>query len=136
MDEIILKGRLNGRQKYKVKRLLDMLYSPKELANEIGISTDLIYRGYLPLGCPHDRNDKKYIFINGKRFAEWYQNTYIKINLAHDETFCKTCKTGVKISQPKQVQKKDLFYLLSVCPICGRKLTKIITSKGRVPNDR
>lgn len=133
---IILKGRLNGNQRYKAKRLLDMMYSPKELAEEIGVSLDLIYRGYLPLGCPHERGRNNYISINGKAFLNWYENTYAKLSLAEDETFCKTCKEAVKIVKPEQVQKKDLVYLLSVCPVCGRKLTKIITSKGRVANDR
>lgn len=133
---IILKGRLNGNQRYKAKRLLDMMYSPKELAEEIGVSLDLIYRGYLPLGCPHERGGNNYISINGKAFLNWYENTYVKISLAEDETFCKTCKEAVKIVMPEQVQKKDLVYLLSVCPVCGRKLTKIITSKGRVANDK
>lgn len=133
---IILKGRLNGKQKYKVKRLLDMMYSPKELADEIGISTDLIYRGYLPLGCPHERNAKNYISINGRAFLHWYEKTYAKLSLAKDESFCKTCKKAVKIVQPEQVRKQDLVYLLSVCPVCGRKLTKIIASKGRTAHDR
>lgn len=133
---MILQGRLNGKQKYKMKLLLDMIYSPKELAYQIGVSTDLIYRVYIPLGCPHQRNHQNYILINGKHFSEWYQHTYTKIQLAKDETFCKTCKKGVKIFNSKQMQKKDLVYLLSVCPNCGRKLTKIITSKGRLANDK
>jgi len=133
---IILKGRLNGKQKYKAKRLLDMMYSPKELADEIGVSTDLIYRGYIPLGCPHERDAKNYISINGSAFLKWYEKTYTKLPIAKDETFCKTCKKAVKIVEPKQAQKKDLVYLLSICPVCGRKLTKIVTSKGRVANDR
>lgn len=133
---IILKGRLNGVQRYKAKRLLDMMYSPKELADEIGVSTDLIYRGYIPLGCPHERSGNNYIFINGKAFLNWYESTYVKLSLAEDETFCKTCKEAVKLVKPEQVQKKDLVYLLSICPVCGRKLTKIVTSKGRVANDK
>ncbi|MCB9112305.1 MAG: hypothetical protein H6634_13760 [Anaerolineales bacterium] len=133
---IILKGRLNGRQRYKAKRLFDMMYSPKELADEIGISTDVIYRGYLPLGCPHERNNKNYVSINGRAFLNWYEKTYAKLTLADDETFCKTCKKAVKIIDPEQKQKQDLVYLLSVCPVCGRKLTKIISSKGRVANDK
>ncbi|KXK15318.1 MAG: hypothetical protein UZ14_CFX002000614 [Chloroflexi bacterium OLB14] len=129
--KMILQGRLNGKQKYRMKRLLDMMYSPKELANEIGISTDMIYRGYIPLGCPHERNNLNYILINGKQFLEWYEHAYKKIHLGKDETFCLTCKKGVKIVNQKQMQNKDLVYLLSACPICGRKLTKIIASKGR-----
>lgn len=121
----ILKGRLNGIQRNRLKGLLDMYYSPSELAEEIGVHLDQVYNVYVPLGCPHERDAGRHICINGKRFAEWYGEVYPKIVLAEDETFCKTCKQGVKIYQPKQKKKGRLIYVLSVCPVCGRCLTKI-----------
>ncbi len=135
MTEIILKGRLDGKQRNKMQALFDMLYTPKELAHEIGFHVDQIYQVYVPLGCPHERNEKNYIQINGKTFAGWYGTVYAKNPLAHDETFCKTCKKAVKIFQAQEKKSADLVYLLSVCPVCGRGLTKIITSKGRQQND-
>ncbi len=126
---IVLRGRLNGIQRNRIKGLLNMLYTSKELASEIGINVNQIYAVYVPLGCPVQRDDRKHIFINGKSFAEWYTKVYIKIRLAEDETFCKTCKQGVKIYQPKQKTKGGLSYVLSVCPVCGRGLTKIIDFK-------
>lgn len=131
MAEIILKGRLDGRQRNRLKGLFDMLYSPKELADEVGINVNQIYMVYMPMGCQHERDAKNHILINGKAFAAWYFITYAKHTLAHDETFCKTCKKGVKIYQPKQQTTGDLVYLLSVCSVCGRKLTKIIERKRR-----
>lgn len=132
MTKIILKGRLDGKQRNKLKGLFDMMYSPKELADEIGVNINQIYMVYVPLGCPSERDNKNHILINGKAFAEWYITKYSKIPLAQDETFCKTCKKGVKIIQPKQVTKNGVVYLSSVCPICGRGLAKIVTSKRRV----
>ena len=129
MNEFILKGRLDGIQRNKLKSLFDMMYSPRELAEELGINTDQLYGVYLPLGCPEERDEKKHILINGKAFADWYLKVYAKIKLKQDETFCKTCKKGVKIYQPKQKKKGDLVYILSVCPVCGRNLTKIIAYK-------
>jgi hypothetical protein len=131
MSEIILKGRLDGKQRNKMQALFDMLYTPKELAYEIGFHIDQIYSVYVPLGCPHERNEKNYILINGKTFAGWYGEIYAKLHLENDETFCKSCKKAVKIYQPKETTKGGLVYWLSVCPVCGRGLTKIITSKGR-----
>ena len=122
----VLKGRLNGIQRNRLKGLLDMLYSPRELSEEIGIHVDQVYNVYIPLGCPHERDVAKHIRINGKRFAEWYRELYPKIVLAEDETFCKTCKQGVKIYRPKQRRKGLLLYVVSVCPVCGRNLTKIL----------
>ena len=131
MTDNIFKGRLDGKQRNKLKGLFDMMYIPKELADAIGMHTDQVYNVYIPFGCPHERDARNHILINGKVFAGWYGTIYTKIRLANDETFCKTCKTGVKIYQPKETIKDGLVYLLSVCPACGRKLTKIITNKGR-----
>jgi hypothetical protein len=129
MTETILKGRLDGKQRNKLKGLLDMHYTPKELAEEIGVNKEQVYNVYIPLGCPAERDQSKHVFINGKAFAEWYKNTYAKNPLKQDETFCRTCKRGVKISNPEQKQKKGLIYILSICPNCGRKLTRILSEK-------
>ncbi len=58
-SNIILQGRLDGRQRNRLKRLLDMMYSPKELSEEIGVNKEQIYRVYVPLGCPHERDIHK-----------------------------------------------------------------------------
>ncbi|MFM8876567.1 MAG: hypothetical protein ACKOGC_10925, partial [Anaerolineae bacterium] len=54
-----------------------------------------------------------------------------KIKLAQDETFCLTCKKGVQIVNPEKQFSNDTVYLLSNCPNCGRKLTKIIERQRR-----
>lgn len=128
---MILKGRLDGKQRNRLKGLFDMMYSPRLLAEEVGMNIDQIYAVYIPLGCPHERDGKNHIRINGKAFSEWYGRVYAKINLANDETFCLTCKKGVKLVNPKEQMKNDLVYVLSVCPVCGRRLTKIIERKRR-----
>ena len=40
MAEAILKGRLDGRQRNRLKGLFDMMYTPRELAEEIGKFAD------------------------------------------------------------------------------------------------
>ena len=129
MTEIILKGRLDGIQRNRLKSLFDMLYSTRELAEEIGINIGQIYNVYVPLGCPQKRDDRNHIFINGKAFADWYSKVYVKIRLRSNETFCKTCKKAVTIFKPKKHTKKKLVYVLSVCPNCGRNLTKILSEQ-------
>jgi hypothetical protein len=126
---MILQGRLNGKQRNKLKSLYDMLYTPKELADEVGINKNQVYMVYVPLGCPVQRDQSNHILINGKLFFEWYINTYPKEHLTHNQAFCKTCKSAVAILDPKLHKKNKLSYLLSDCPICGRHLTKIIKNK-------
>lgn len=135
MNEMILKGRLDGIQRNRLKSLFDMMYTTRELAEEIGISIDQIYYVYVPLGCPSERDNLNHILINGKAFAEWYSKVYVKLRLKNNETFCKTCKKGVAIHEPKERRKGSLVYVLSICPNCGRGLTKIISAK-RGLNDR
>lgn len=129
MSEIILRGRLDGTQRNRLKSLFDMFYSVRELAEELGITKDLIYLVYVPLGCPHQRDRINHISINGKEFAEWYKNVYAKTHLKPNETFCLTCKKAVEIYKPEKQRKASLIYLLSVCPNCGRKLTKILNEQ-------
>ena len=64
---MLLKGRLNGRQRLRLGKLLDMLYKPSELAEEIGFAVDQVYRVYVPLGCPRERDSRKRLWIMVKR---------------------------------------------------------------------
>ena len=132
MTELILKGRLDGKQRNRLKGLFDMLYTPRELAQEVGFHLNQVYAVYIPLGCPHQREVNNHILINGKEFAAWYGRVYAKGQIKQDETFCKTCKQGVKIVNPVTQTKNDLVYLVSACPVCGRRIAKIIERKRRV----
>lgn len=129
---ILLRGRLDGRQRNRLKGLLDMWYSPSELSEEIGFDKNQVYRVYLPLGCPHERDQYKRVLINGKLFAHWYMEQYQRAKVGDQETFCKTCRKAVPILHGEKHKKGALTYVLSICPFCGRRLTKIIDcSRGR-----
>lgn len=134
-DEIILKGRLDGNQRNRLIRLLDMLYSPGELANEIGFEVRQVYRVYIPLGCPHEKDPTGRLWINGEDFRNWVKELYQKRNLGPNEAFCLTCKKSIKMISPEKFQKGRLFYYLCYCPNCGRKLARIIT-RGKRINDQ
>lgn len=127
---IVLRGRLKGPQLARLQGLLNMAYTPVELAKEIGFTRRQVYRVYEPLGCPFERDETGHIWINGVAFREWIHRTYPKTNLAENETFCLTCKQGVEIINPYKETKGGLTYLVSYCPHCGRKLTRI-TEKHR-----
>jgi hypothetical protein len=124
--EILLSGRLNGMQRNRLKRLLNMVYSPRELAEEIGVNVDRVYMVYLPGGCPQERDEKRHIWINGNLFRKWFEENYVKYKLRPGESFCKTCKHAVLIINPIRKRKDGLVYDVSNCPICGRGLVRII----------
>jgi len=125
--QMILKGRLNGKQRNRLKRLFDMMYTPAELAEEIGIDKNQIYRVYLPLGCPHERDERRHYWINGKEFLDWYRETYKSISLGAGEAYCRTCNKAVKMVSAEEHKKDDLVYSLGNCANCNRKLVRIIT---------
>ena len=129
--DLIFKGRLNGSQRNKVKGLLDMMYSPRELAEEIGINKNQIYRVYIPLHCPHERDKKGRIQIHGISFRDWYGNKYKKIQLEKNQAWCGSCKKAVEIKSPERFVKGRLVYVLFVCPVCGKKVAKIIDAKRK-----
>lgn len=128
MTETILSGRLDGKGRNQLKGLLNMMYSPSELAEELGIDQNQVYRVYIKLNCPHERDANRHIWINGQEFKGWYLETYKKTELAEDETFCKTCRVPVKLYKPELKTKGRVAYLLSHCPTCGRLLTKIVSN--------
>lgn len=131
-NEIILKGRLDGNQRNRLIRLLDMLYTPGELAREIGFEVRQVYRVYIPLGCPHEKDSTGRLWINGAEFRDWVKDLYQKRSLGPDEAFCLSCKKTIKMNSPEKYQKERLSYYLCYCPICGRKLARIITKRKRI----
>jgi len=128
-EEIVLAGRLDGRQRNRIKGLLDMMYTPRELAEEIGINVNKVYMVYLPGGCPHERDNNRHIWINGKVFRGWFEEVYRKRPLGKGETFCLTCKKAVPLVESERKNTDGLIYDLSSCPNCGRKLTRIVDQK-------
>ncbi len=54
----------------------DMLYSPTELAELIGINCRQFYFVYIPAGCPHEKDERGYYWINGIAFREWYNEVF------------------------------------------------------------
>lgn len=128
---ILLKGRLNGPQRSRLPRLLDMLYKPSELAQEVGFTRRQVYRAYIPAGCPHQRDSRKHLWINGKLFRGWYEATYPRVTLTENEAFCLTCKKAVKLNNPVHEKRGRLSYWVCNCAKCGRKLVRIITRDKR-----
>jgi hypothetical protein len=131
MNKVILKGRLDGKQRNLLKGLYDMSYKPSELAEELQVNLNQIYRVYLPLGCPRERDVFRHITINGEQFRKWYLENYKKATLKENESFCKTCQKPVNIVNGTTLKKKRMIYIISDCPECGRKLSKIIECSNK-----
>lgn len=130
-QSLYLKGRLNGSQRNKVKGLLNMLYTPRELADEIGVSLQQIYRVYIASGCPHQKDRQGHILIPGKAFAAWIEETYQKRKLAKNQAYCVSCKRIVEMIDPEKTRKGNLIFYKSVCPSCGNQVNRFIDCKRK-----
>ena len=130
-SEILFRGRLKGQQRLRLEKLLDMLYRPSELAEEIGFTRRQVYRVYEPLGCPCQKDEQRHLWINGKAFREWYEATYPRFTVNEGEGFCLTCKKVIRLEKPVQKKKGGLLYWVGSCPKCGRKIPRIIKNDKR-----
>jgi hypothetical protein len=128
-SEILFRGRLKGYKRMQMYKLLDMLYKPSEISAEVGFTQRQVYRVYIPAGCPHERDDRGHLWINGKMFREWYEITYPRMEMKSNEAFCLTCKKPVKMANPLKVKKGRFVYWKAACSACGRKLVRIISNK-------
>ncbi len=128
---IILRGRLKGPQVARLQGLLNMLYTPKELAETIGFTRRQVYRVYLHLGCPFQRDTTGHVWINGAEFRDWVHRTYTKPKMTENESFCLTCKQPVGIVGAHFESRGGISYVTSLCPKCGRKLTRILKNHRR-----
>lgn len=69
----------------KLTRLLNMQYRPSELADELGIDITVIYKSYIPLGCPHTKDDTGHLWIVGTEFRQWFKRNKLKANKGKEE---------------------------------------------------
>jgi len=122
-----MRGRLRGTQLRRLAGLLDMEYSPKELAHEVGFSRRQVYRVYLPAGCPHRRDPNGRIWINGAAFRTWYRQTYKRIKLQPDQGYCLACRSPAPIVRPVYPAKGRYHYLTCTCPRCGNTIAKAVS---------
>lgn len=114
----------------KLGRLLDMLYKPSEIAHEIGVTPDTIYRSYLPAGLPHARDAQGNIWIHGPAFIAWARVTISqkkkqRAGLPADHAWCLKCNQPVALLNPKiKAVNRYLEMLQAQCPTCGKTINR------------
>lgn len=109
----------------RLPRLLDMLYKPAEIAEEIEVTSDTVYRSYLPAGAPHERDAKGSIWIHGASFRAWaleivQSRKQKRVPMPEGKAWCVRCKQAVRMTNPKpKVINRYLEILQAKCPNCG-----------------
>jgi len=70
MEEKSRRTRLPHTVIVKAPGLLPMLYTPREICEELGIAESTL-RDWLQTDVPHQRDNRNWIWINGESFASW-----------------------------------------------------------------
>ena len=109
----------------KAPGLLPMHYTPREIAEELGIPESTL-RDWILRGAPHFRDDHNHLWINGQKFAAWVEdlrnakNHRARRRLKEDEGYCMRCNQIVKMVDPVVRHiKGQLYHLKGQCPNCG-----------------
>jgi Domain of unknown function (DUF5679) len=107
--------------------LLPMLYSPRELCEELGTAESTL-RDWLQMGAPSQRDNRNRIWIQGEKFASWVKEQK-KLEptgkLNSDEAYCLHCKQVTRLISPKVLHiKGNLVHIKGTCPNCGHTINR------------
>jgi len=136
MDE--KKPRISRATARRLLKLLHMKYKPTEIAEEMGVSADTIYRSYLPAGAPSERDVKGNVWIIGDLFARWAMECAVtngrkpaKRKLAAGQVYCLKCNQVVEIQNPRKGQqnKRGVINLSGRCPVCDTRVNRFVRAK-------
>ncbi len=117
----------------RLDRLLNMWYKPAEIAEEIGISVDTIYRTHLQAGCPHRRDDHNQIWICGSEFAAWARSVAKEkkaYTLGEGQAWCVHCNKVVEMVGVRvRNVRRNLKINQGKCAECGGKVNRLKSGK-------
>ena len=101
--------------------LLPMLYRPRELAEDLGVSAYTV-RQWVSHGAPHGRDARNHIWISGDRFAQWVDALRSRGGvgrLGPNQGYCVRCRTAVQLVSPVRCRNGKSTLLRATCPRCG-----------------
>jgi len=111
----------------KAPGLLPMLYTPREICEELDIAESTL-RDWLQIDVPHQRDNRNRIWINGEEFARWVSNQRkpkVSNKLNEDEAYCLRCNQVSKLLSPQiQPIKGNLVLIKGTCANCGAVINR------------
>ena len=134
---------LSGAQVYRLRHLFYMKYKPSEIARELGINTDTIYRSFLPAGAPHERDETGHVWIVGTEFAAWARD-YLsarkskpKLPMEEDNAYCLRCKKVIIMVDKtiNGVNNRGVVQYSGRCPECQGKVSRLSKAERDTDHD-
>ena len=111
----------------KAPGLLPMLYTPREICEELDIAESTL-RDWLQIDVPHQRDNRNRIWIIGEEFAKWVNNQRkpkVTNKLNEDEAYCLRCNQVSKLLSPQiQPIKGNLVLIKGTCANCGAVINR------------
>ena len=124
-----MRPHLTKKHRSRLSRLRDMEYSPRELAFEIGANKATVAKHWIKLSdCPHRRDAKGHIWINGATFRTWALALDSVRGLAENEALCCHCRAPRPIQTPSVRPLNRNIYVSGTCPVCQHKIGKFFRS--------
>jgi hypothetical protein len=125
---------VDGAAVLRAQRLLDMMYKPSEIAEELKIKKRGIYDVLIPLGLPHECDKKGHIWLHGLTVREWLETATRgpKHNLAANEMFCLRCFAPRAFDEGKLSRNGKFVTVSAICSECGAAIYKGIGKRTAV----
>jgi len=117
----------------RAKGLLDMLYTPDDLADDLGIPQRMVYRRLIPAGLPHTKDSRGHIWIPGPEASQWIDHLFKgkRFVLGDGQAYCMKCGKAVTIVNPKRWKAGKLTLLKGTCPHCGVTVNRGVKQNGQ-----
>ena len=106
--------------------LLPMLYTPRELEQELGVPSRTI-REWIKYGMPFEKDNEGHVWVNGAEFSVWVEkvrSSKATVQLSEDEAFCLHCKKPVRLTDASKIRRGKLLLTQGKCPSCGRTINR------------
>lgn len=127
MEENQRRNKLPHNVIVKAPGLLPMLYTPRELSEELNLPESTL-RDWLEVGAPHQRDQRNRLWINGVSFAGWVDSrrkTRHLVPLSDHEAYCLHCnQVSTLISPSIQPVKGNLVLIKGTCNTCGKTINR------------
>ncbi len=130
----------------KLRWLLEMEYTPAEIARELGITPKTIKRSYLTAGAPYRRDSRGRVFIVGTHFYQWAEQYAMARSrkrqgyrpMQDEEAYCTRCNKAVVMQSPRidGYDSRGVANKSGRCPDCGGRIFRFIqTSREQAGAD-
>ncbi len=118
---------LSRTARLRANGLLDMLYTPAEMAGELGIEEREMYDRLIPAGLPTMNDDAGHVWLHGPAVAGWIRTAgkpKREKPMGTDEAYCLSCRAVVPLVNPRRIQRGKFVLHQAACPQCGKTVNR------------